>query len=110
MNVMVASAGSGGIALIDTDKIVITFTDNVSSTSHTVSSFIGTITGMNVAIGTPLNEVITTSTMVVTISSVYKVRSTACGYTIYGSSLFSQARVNAISGTTITAGTTIFAG
>lgn len=111
LNLGACASGSWTVALIDTNKVVFVQTDWSSTTSHTVTSTVCTISGTTLTAWTPLNAIHTSGgANVSTIGSVFKVRATAYGYTVRMRNWDSNAwivQVNTVSGTTITLGTNI---
>lgn len=110
INLWASASGSGWVALIDTNKVVFTFMDGSSTTSHTATSVIWTISGTTISLWTPVNTVHTSwGANISSISSVFKVRSTAYGYVVRMRSWDANGwimQVNTISWTTITVWTT----
>lgn len=111
LNLGACASWSGSVALIDTNKVVFVQMDWSSTTTHTATSTVCTISGTTLTAGTPLNTNHTSwGANVSKISSVFKVRSTAYGYAVKmrsGDSNAGLVQINTVSGTTITLGTNI---
>lgn len=100
---------SAKCALVDTNKVVVTYCDTASVTSTSYSSVIGTISTNSVSFGTAFSESFWSGWSTSwTVASVVKVRSDAYAV-VYERGTFNGAsvRVNSISWTSISAGTTI---
>jgi hypothetical protein len=111
LNLGACSSWTWSVALIDTNKVVFVQMDGSSTTTHTATSTVCTISWTTLTAWTPLNTVHTSAwANVSAISSVFKVRSTAYWYAVKMRSWDTNAwlvQVNSVSGTTITLGTNI---
>lgn len=110
VNLWACASWSGWVALIDTNKVVFTFMDWSSTTSHTATSIVWTISGTTISLWSGLNTTHTSwGANVSTIQSVFKVRWTAYWYAVSMRSWDANGailQVNSVSWTTITLWTT----